>query len=134
MHTFEAVACSWGSGNAPAVSRVMGGASERNKNIKTKGWGGYPSVSLSVVLHHVFLISGLSSQVLDVDVFFLQTKVFFNGIEFILTTNIEVSTQLMCSVNTVIVIYMTIYMLMKWGIREVKRNLYIYMYSLSKSH
>ena len=35
VHTFEAVAGSWGSVSAPAVSRVMGGgAPERNKNSK----------------------------------------------------------------------------------------------------
>ena len=32
VHTVEAVAGSWGSVSAPAVSRVMGGAPERNKN------------------------------------------------------------------------------------------------------
>ena len=32
VHTFVAVAGSWGSVSAPTVSRVMGGASERNKN------------------------------------------------------------------------------------------------------
>ena len=31
-HTFEAVVGSWGSVSAPAVSRVMGGTQERNKN------------------------------------------------------------------------------------------------------
>ena len=36
VHTFEAVAGSWarGSVSAPAVSRVMGGATERIKNNK----------------------------------------------------------------------------------------------------
>ena len=34
MHTFEAVAGSRGSVSAPTVSRVMGGAPERNKNSK----------------------------------------------------------------------------------------------------
>ena len=34
VHTFEAVAGSRGSVSAPAVSRVMGGAPERNKNSK----------------------------------------------------------------------------------------------------
>ena len=34
VHTFEAVAGSQGSVSAPAVSRVMGGAPERNKNSK----------------------------------------------------------------------------------------------------
>ena len=34
VHTFEAVAGSWGFVSAPAVSRVMGGASERKKNSK----------------------------------------------------------------------------------------------------
>ena len=34
VHTSEAVAGSWGSVSDPAVSRVMGGASERNKNMK----------------------------------------------------------------------------------------------------
>ena len=34
MQTFEPVAGSWGSGSAPAVSRVMGGAPERNKKSK----------------------------------------------------------------------------------------------------
>ena len=40
MHTFEAVAGSRGSGcdvSAPAVSRVMGGAPERNKYSKKIG-------------------------------------------------------------------------------------------------
>ena len=32
VQTFEAVAGSWGSVSAPAASRVMGGAPERNKN------------------------------------------------------------------------------------------------------
>ena len=32
---FEAIAGSWGSVSAPAVRRIMGGASERNKNSKT---------------------------------------------------------------------------------------------------
>ena len=32
VHTFEAVAGRWGSVNASADSRVMGGAPERNKN------------------------------------------------------------------------------------------------------
>ena len=36
VHTCEAVAGSWGSGSAPAVSRVMGGALEGNKNSKKK--------------------------------------------------------------------------------------------------
>ena len=35
VHTFEAVAGSRGSVIAPTVSRVMGGAPERNKNSKT---------------------------------------------------------------------------------------------------
>ena len=34
VHTFEAVAGSWGSVSAPAVSRVVGGSPERNKNSK----------------------------------------------------------------------------------------------------
>ena len=34
MHTFEAVAGSWGSVSAPAVRRIMGGATEQNKNTK----------------------------------------------------------------------------------------------------
>ena len=34
VHMFEAVAGSWESVSAPAVSRVMGGAPERNKNSK----------------------------------------------------------------------------------------------------
>ena len=34
VHTFEAVAGTWGSVSAPAVSRVMGGAPNRNKNSK----------------------------------------------------------------------------------------------------
>ena len=34
VHTFEAVAGSRGSVSAPEVSRVMGGAPERNKNSK----------------------------------------------------------------------------------------------------
>ena len=34
LHTFEAVAGSWGSVSAPAVSRVMDGAPERNKIAK----------------------------------------------------------------------------------------------------
>ena len=37
VHTFEAVAGSRGSVSAPAVSRVMGGAPERNKNSKNIG-------------------------------------------------------------------------------------------------
>ena len=50
VHTFQAVVGSWGSMSAPAVSRVMGGAPERNKNSNTNideitlgggGWGGF---------------------------------------------------------------------------------------------
>ena len=37
VHTFEAVAGSWGSMSAPAVSRVMGGAPERIKIAKNIG-------------------------------------------------------------------------------------------------
>ena len=37
LHTFEAVAGSWGSVSAPAVSKVMGGAPERNKSSKNIG-------------------------------------------------------------------------------------------------
>ena len=37
VHTFESVAGSRGSVSAPAVSRVMGGAPERNKNSKNIG-------------------------------------------------------------------------------------------------
>ena len=36
VHTFEAVAGSWGSVSAPAVNRVMGGAQERNRNKNRK--------------------------------------------------------------------------------------------------
>ena len=59
-HTFEAVAGSWVSGsavNAPAVSRVMGGAPERNKNSKKKigeitfGEGFVNVVSLTYIGH-----------------------------------------------------------------------------------
>ena len=38
VHTFEAVAGSWGSVSAPVVSRVMGGAPERNKNSNKYRW------------------------------------------------------------------------------------------------
>ena len=34
VHTFEVVVGSWGSVSVPAVSRVIGGAPERNKNSK----------------------------------------------------------------------------------------------------
>ena len=34
VHTFEAVAASWGSVSVLAVGRVMGGDPERNKNSK----------------------------------------------------------------------------------------------------
>ena len=37
-HKFEAVADSWGSVSAPAVSRVMGGATKRKKIAKTNNY------------------------------------------------------------------------------------------------
>ena len=39
VHTFEAVAGSWGSVSAAAVSRVIGGAPERNINSKKNNIG-----------------------------------------------------------------------------------------------
>ena len=49
---FEAVACSWGSGSAPAVSTVMDGAPMRNKIAKTIGEITYGRVFGNVVCIH----------------------------------------------------------------------------------
>ena len=52
VHTFEAAVGRWGSVSAPAVSRVKGGALERNKNSKNIGeitFGGGGRVFVNVV-------------------------------------------------------------------------------------
>ena len=76
VHTLEAVAGSRGSVNAPAISRVMGGAPERNKNSKKyigeMTFGGYRIwgrvfvnvVSLRYMFVHGFLPDSMLAVVL----------------------------------------------------------------------